>query len=137
MFKKYNNEFYLFDLCSRIKSEFNREVYMTPQEILIEVQRTTGMTQVQIGNRIGTNATTVWRYLKGKSNTEHIKKSTSDNIAKYFKSAQYKKDVASCQSELNLQMQNEALKQEARDKRIAKRQEARIARFAKREASKS
>ena len=118
-------------------SKTKKGTIMTPQEILIEVQRTTGMTQVQIGNRIGTNATTVWRYLKGKSNTEHIKKSTSDNIAKYFKSAQYKKDVASCQSELNLQMQNEALKQEARDKRIAKRQEARIARFAKREASKS
>ena len=105
-----------------LRLNLTREVYMTPQEILIEVQKTTGMTQIQIGNRIGTNATTVWRYLKGKSNTEHIKKSTSDNIAKYFKSAQYKKDVASYQSELNLQMQNEALKQEARDKRIAKRE---------------
>jgi hypothetical protein len=35
VFKKYNNKFYLFDLCSRIKPEFNREVYMTIEKEFI------------------------------------------------------------------------------------------------------
>ena len=37
VFKKYNNRFYLFDLCSRIKTEFNREVYMIIEKEFIYV----------------------------------------------------------------------------------------------------
>jgi transcriptional regulator with XRE-family HTH domain len=124
--KKYNNKFYLFDLCNIIKTEFNTRIYMkkmtTLQEVLIDVKESTGMTNTKIGNRVGVNETTIWRYLNGVSNTEHIQKSTADNIAKYYKSAQYKKDAAAYQSELAMELNNEFLKQAARDKRMAKRE---------------
>jgi transcriptional regulator with XRE-family HTH domain len=104
VFKKYNNKFYLFDLCNIIKPEFNYGVYMNNKSAAVkmvnEILSSTGLTYKELAVKTGINFTTLWRIENASHTFKRLSDETENSIATYFNSSEYLEDINNYRLEL-------------------------------------